>query len=212
MRPTLRLQRLFVLVPVALALALAACSSPAPEPTLYLLREPPMNGEGPVTGSPRVGLGRVVVAPYLLTSPGIVVETEPGVVRAGRFHQWAEPLDTGLRWYLRIAMARALGFAVGGGLTDVADWDYTVDLYVSLLHGTMQGEAVIAAAYVIRPANGEGRSEYRFARSQPLPEAGYPGVVAAEKALLTELGAAIAAGVKDAQAASSEAAPPAPAP
>ena len=186
----------------ALAMGLAAaCSSPAPEPTRYLLRNEPLEGQGRVAGKPRMGLGRVLVAPYLLASPGIVVETEPGVVRPGNQHEWAEPLDQALRWFLRIEIGRALGDEVGGGLTDVASWDYTVDVHVGRLHGTMDGQALLSSGYLIRPrAPGSETMEYSFARSKRLEAEGYGALVEAQRQLLTQLAEHIAEGLKTAEA------------
>lgn len=179
-----------IAVPFLVAL-LAACSSPSPEPNLYLLRGDPSEGTGRIDGRVRVGLGRVVVAPYLLASPGIVVETEPGQVRPARMERWAEPLDAGVRWFVRSEVARALDHEVGGGLTDAQAWDYTIDLYIGRLHGAMSGEALIESVWVVRPDVGDV-DEYRFTKRVPLAEAGYPGLVAAEQQLLEDLSRAIA--------------------
>lgn len=174
----------------------AACSSPAPEPTLFLLRTAPIEGDGRVSASPRVGLGRVMAAPYLLASSGIVVETEPGVVRPGRQHQWAEPLDQALRWFLRVEIGRASGHELGGGLTDMADWDYTVDVYIERLHGTMDGRAVLSSGFLIRPRADRSKVlEYSFSRSRPLAGEGYGALVEAQRQLLKELAESIARGL-----------------
>ena len=89
------------LILTALLALQVGCSSPTPEPNLYLMRGEAVESSGRVDASARVGLGRLVVAPYLLASRGIVVEVAPGEVRAARQHQWAETLDAGLRWFLR---------------------------------------------------------------------------------------------------------------
>jgi uncharacterized lipoprotein YmbA len=179
-----------------LIVALVGCSSPAPEPTLYLLRGAPAEGGGQITAEVRVGLGRVVIAPYLTASQGIVVETEPGQIRPARQHRWAEPLEFGIRWFVRTEIARALGYEIGGGLVDTLDWDFTVDLYVSRFHGTIEGTAMLQAAFVIRSAADRSISEYRFARSAPLADSGYPALVAAEQKLLHELSDEIATALR----------------
>ena len=180
-----------------LALALGAgCSSPAPDPTLYLLRNAPMESDGRVTASPRIGLGRVLTAPYLSADQGIYLETEPGVVRPAFLHKWAEPLEESLRWFLRSEIGRASGHELGGGLTDIADWDYTIDVIVGRLHGQMDGRAVLVAGFQIRPrANRGAVSEYNFSRSKALDGEGYGPLVAAQRALLTEFAEAIAEGL-----------------
>ena len=181
---------------LSVVLAVACAGSSAP-PTQYLLRAEPAEQSGRVEAPVRVGLGRVTVAPYLDQS-GIVVETEAGQVQAAREHQWAEPLDAGLRSYLRAEMSTALGYDVSAGSTDLAHWDYTVDVYVDRLHGTMTGKAVLDSSYRITPRPGAGGvAAYRFSRSVPLPREGYPGLVDAEADLVRQLAQAIAASLRE---------------
>jgi uncharacterized lipoprotein YmbA len=186
------------LILTALLALLVGCSSPTPEPNLYLMRgeafESSGRGEVPV----RVGLGRLMVAPYLLASRGIVVEVAPGEVRAARQHQWAETLDAGLRWFLRGEISRGLGDEVGAGLIDRSDWDYTVDIYIARFHGTMSGTAILEATYLIRPtADSSAVREYAFSKSQPQSDEGYAALVVAEQSLAAELGASIAESLQE---------------
>ena len=141
----------------------------------------------------RAGLGRVIVAPYLLASKGIMIETGAGEINAAVYSQWAEPLDAGLRWYLGSELSAALGDRMSGGLTDRRSWDYTVDVIIDQLHGTMHGTAVIEAGFVVI-AKGEARpvSQVRFAKSIPLAAEGYGALVAAEMQLVSELADLIA--------------------
>jgi len=177
---------------LSVVLAVACAGSSAP-PTQYLLRAEPAEQSGRVEAPVRVGLGRVTVAPYLDQS-GIVVETEAGQVHAAREHRWAEPLDAGLRSYLRVEMSETLGYDVSASPADLVHWDYTVDVYVDRLHGTMAGAAVLDASYRITPRPGAGDvAAYRFSRSAPLPREGYPGLVDAEADLVRQLAQAIAA-------------------
>lgn len=177
---------------------LVACSTPTPEPNYYLMRGEVSDTSGRIDGNFRTGLGKIVVAPYLLTSQGLVLETAPGEVRAARQHQWAEPFDAGLRWFLRGEIARELGFEVGGGLFDRKDWDFTIDVYIARLHGTMSGTAILEAFYAIRPADAAKRPlEFRFASSRALTAEGYPALVAAEQRLIGELGASIASSLRE---------------
>jgi hypothetical protein len=174
-------------------LLLVACGGSSAPRTQYLLRAEPADRSGRVEAPVRVGLGRVAVAPYLDQS-GIVVETEVGQVQAAREHQWAEPLDASLRSYLRAEMSTALGYEVSGSPADLAQWDYTVDVYVDRLHGNMSGRAVLDAGYRITPRAGGGDvAAYRFSRSAPLPREGYPGLVDAQADLVRQLAQAIAA-------------------
>jgi uncharacterized lipoprotein YmbA len=186
-------------------LFVAGCSTPPPEPAYYLLRGGSSEGVGEIEGDLRVGLGRIIVAPYLLMSPGLVVETAPGEVRPARLHQWAEPLDSGLRWFLRSEIARALGWEVGGGLVDRGDWEYTIDVYIARLHGTMSGSALIEAVYVIRPMAGAGPlRDYRFSKSLPLADDGYPALAQANLQLIAELAHAVAGSLREVKPALAE--------
>ena len=174
-------------------LAVAGCASAPPPITSYLLRGDPVEGQGPINARIRVGLGRIVVAPYLLDSLGIMIETAPGEVRPASDHRWAEPLDAGLRWFMRQQIASELAFEVGGGLTDTQDWDYRIDVFVARMHATMDGNAILEAAFVVRSMKRGGElGEYRFSKSVPLPQEGYVGVVEAQRGLAKELAALIA--------------------
>jgi uncharacterized lipoprotein YmbA len=189
--------RISIFASLSLVGLLAACSSPAPDPTLYLLRPEPGEGSARIDSPTRAGLGRLIVAPYLLASQGIVVETAAGEVRAARLHQWAEPLQDGIRWYLRSQIGRALGYELGGALTDFADWDYAIDVFIGRLHGTMEGTAHLGAYYVIRSTSPRALHDFRFARSEPLVEEGYPALVAAERRLLDALAESIAGSLRE---------------
>ena len=176
---------------------LVACAGSSDLRTQYLLHSEPAERAGRVEAPVRVGLGRVAVAPYLDQS-GIVVETEAGQVHAAREHRWAEPLDAGLRSYLRAEMSEALGYDVSASAADRVHRDYTVDVYVDQLHGTMAGTAVLDAGYRITPRLRAGDvAEYRFSRSAPLPREGYPGLVDAEAELARQLAQAIAASLRE---------------
>jgi uncharacterized lipoprotein YmbA len=181
----------------ASVMLLVACAGSSDLRTQYLLHSESAERSGRVEAPVRVGLGRVAVAPYLDQS-GIVVQTEAGQVQVARQHQWAEPLDAGLRSYLRAEMSEALGYDVSGRPANLDHWDYTVDVYVDRLHGTMAGTAVLDASYWITPRPGAGDvARYRFSRSVPLAREGYPGLVDAEADLARQLAQAIAASLRE---------------
>ena len=177
--------------------ALVGCAS-APAPiTFYLLRGEPVDETNEIGNPTRAGVGRIIVSSYLLSSKGIMVETGKGEVNPAGQHQWAEPLDAGLRWYLRSEIGSQLGREVGGGLTDRTGWDYTINVAVSRLHGTMAGEALIEAEFTIVPTDRtRAISETRFSKSIPLEAEGYAGLVEAEKRLITEFAGLIADGLR----------------
>jgi uncharacterized lipoprotein YmbA len=147
---------------------------------------------GRVDASPRVGIGRIAVAPYL-DRAGIVVETDAGQVHAARHHLWAEPLEAGIRSTLRAELTTALGSEVSAVPSDHVVWDYRVDVHIDRLHGTMRGTALIDAVYFITPSMPDkATAEYRFRVSSALPREGFAGVVDAEAALIRELAQSIA--------------------
>jgi uncharacterized lipoprotein YmbA len=186
---------------VLVLVGLTACASAPPEITYYLLRPPVDEGSGPIDAGIRAGLGRVAVAPYLERSNGVQIETRDGEIRSALQYQWAESLASGVRWYLGAEVGERLGHQVGSGLTDRRDWDYTVDVFVERLHGTMTGQAVLVASFVVRGGTNDAGDpaiyEYRFSESAPLPQEGYAGVVEAEKALLSEFAGRIADALRE---------------
>jgi uncharacterized lipoprotein YmbA len=173
------------------ALLALACTSPAPTTTRYLLPADVSEGTAHIVPSIRVGLGRVSVPPYL-SGPGLVVETEVGQVRPARHHLWAEPLDTGLRRFLRIEISNALGHDIGGDPSQGSAWRTTIDVHIDRLHGNLEGQARLVARWRISPKDGPP-ADYRFSGSEALPRPGYPGLVDAEVVLLRQLSRAIAA-------------------
>jgi len=182
-----------VAIAAALFLPLLACSSSTPPVTRYLLRGDLVPGSGRVDAPARVVLARLVVAPYLSGAEGIVIETAPGQVQAANQHQWAEPIEAGIRSFLSAEIGAALGYPLSASYLDRPAWDQRVDVSIDRLHGTMDGTAVLEARYRITSGGDSGEGvEFRFASSTALPREGYSGVVEAEASLLRELGRAIA--------------------
>jgi uncharacterized lipoprotein YmbA len=184
---------------IALSLIfVVGCTSTPPQITFYMLRGDAVEGQGKINARIRVGVGRIVMAPYLLGNRGIRIETGPGEFRPASTHQWAEPLDDGLRWFLREEIASDLGHEVGGGVTDTENWDYRVDVFVSRMHGTMDGRAILDAGFIVRSIRGGGGlSEYRFSKSLALPKEGYVGVVEAQRTLAREFASMIAGALRE---------------
>ena len=180
-----------LLVVIAL-LAIGCAGSPPPSPTYYLL--PVSDSDGMREARPEVliGLGRLEVSPYL-RQQGLVVETEPGQVRPASYHLWAEPLQEGLRNFLRQEISTALGFDIGTNTAQYTEWDYQVDVTLERLHGTLSGQAQIVARWAVRTSTDvAGVTGYRFAKTGALPREGYAALVAAEIDLTRQLARAIA--------------------
>jgi uncharacterized lipoprotein YmbA len=174
---------------------LAGCSGAAPVHTQYLLRSEGSDDTVKSTAPARIGIGRVVIATYLDRS-GLIIETDDGVIRPARYHEWAEPLEQSLLLYLRAETSKALGESVGLNPADRDRWDFTVDVFVEEFHGTVAGEALLVAAFRITQSGETEPTDYRFSKRAPLAEEGYPAMVDAEAGLARDLAAAIAAALQ----------------
>ena len=124
-------------------------------------------------------------------NPGIVVETAPNEVRSAHDHLWVEPLSEGLTLYLRAAIEAALGRTVQVRVGEALAAGPSVRIFIEELHGTMTGEARIVARFQVSSGAGAVPRDVHFARSVPLPRAGYAALVEAERALLDQLAIAI---------------------
>lgn len=177
----------YLLVPI-----LAACATTTAPPQEYLLR-PPFEAAA-VTGEQPAGitLGRVQVAPYL-DQRGIVLETGEHRIEVARDHLWAEPLSQSLRQMLRSGLERASDRSVVDAQRTSADGGVVIDVNVDRLHGSLQGEVVLDAGWLLRDAStGRVLGRYRLARSTLTDRPGYDALVQAHVALLEELARAIA--------------------
>ena len=176
------------------AVLLLSCASTAPTPTRYLLPAEVPAGTAMLDPAVKIGLGRIDVPSYL-SEPGIVVETGDGQVRAARQHLWAEPLDEGLRRFLRMEIANAIGHDVGSDASERSSWDVTVDVAIDRLHGNLSGEALLMARWRVSRQAGKQSARYRFSATEPLARPGYAGLVDAEVLLARRLARAIAESV-----------------
>jgi uncharacterized lipoprotein YmbA len=184
-------------ITLVFSLLLIACAGNPPSHTLYLLRADAPQRTARVAAPASVGLLRVDVAPYL-QQPGLVLATGEHQVRPARYHRWAEPVDEGLRRFLRAEISNALGYDVSADPARKSQWDYAVQVSVDQLHGTPSGEALLSASWrITRGAEKDELAEFRMARSEPLAREGYAGLVEAEIDLARQLAVAIAASLRD---------------
>ncbi|MBL4782350.1 MAG: membrane integrity-associated transporter subunit PqiC [Porticoccaceae bacterium] len=179
---------------VLFALVLVSgCTSTVPRLNQYLLRSDASSQFSVEQQSAVVGLGAVVVAPYI-DSLGLVQEKSSGEVRAARDHQWAEPLRASLRVFMAREISAHTGQTIRAHDSGESDWQRRIDLRIDQLHGTASGEATLVAYWqVFDMAQRSVVSENGFAESQALGADGYEALVAVEKALLGKLAAAMAA-------------------
>lgn len=169
---------------VALAL-LAGCGlSRGPAPVQHYVLGGGLLGEraAPGDAGPVVGVRRLQVAPYLLSS-SLVVRRGADRVTYAEFHRWAEPLADGIG--RAVAGYLAAGPAVGRA--EVAPWtlrthhDYLVQLHVLRFEGIAPpapagpdpaaaavGEAqVIVTWEILRPRDGEVLARGRLDHREP---------------------------------------------
>jgi uncharacterized lipoprotein YmbA len=174
---------------------LTACtgSSSIPKTHAYLLRADVQVPNGEQIAPVNVGIGRVALASYLDQS-GIVLQTGPDEVHAARQHIWAEPLDDAVRIYLRDAVSAGLGYPVSGDAARRQTWDYRIDVGIDQFHGSLDGDVVIDASWIIiDTATQQQLARHRFQQTAAQSDDGYEALIAAKKSLLNELAGAIAA-------------------
>lgn len=172
-----------------IALLVAGCSSTPIESNYYLLRPPTELHSRTLIPSRDFALGDVIIASYV-DQQGMLLETRAGEIRPARHHLWAEPMYESVRTYLALEISRAKGtdiFAVKFNKDAIV-----VDIRIDQLHGTYDGEAMLAAYWWLRQGN-EIIASYQYAESRPLSEDGYAALASTEKALLSELAERIAA-------------------
>ncbi len=179
---------------VLLAIAfVTGCASSVPTLNQYLLRSEAPSQFALKQQSAVVGLGAVVVAPYI-DGLGLVLETRGGEVRAARDHQWAEPLRDSLRVFIAQEISAQAGQVIRAHHSGENDWQRRIDLHIDQLHGTASGEARLVAYWQVFDTDERTVvSENGFAQTQALSADGYEALVAAEKALLSKLAVAMAA-------------------
>jgi uncharacterized lipoprotein YmbA len=129
-----------------------------------------------------------------------VVESGDHQVRPARYHIWAEPLEAGLRRYLRTEISNVLGYAIRSDPSQRSTWDFAVDVAIDQFHGTLDGEAKLAAGWRITGADGSEVAAFVHSMTEPLATGGYQGMVDAEIALARELAAQITASLETAVA------------
>ena len=170
-----------------------AGSSSMPQTHTYLLRADVSAGSGELVAPVNVGIGRVALANYLDQS-GIVLQTGPDEIRAARQHLWAEPLDSALRIYLRDAVSADLAYPVSGDSARRQTWDYRIDVGVDQFHGSLAGDVMIDASWIIMDTSTQKElTRHRFQQQSAQADDGYESLVASQKELLNSFAAAIAA-------------------
>ena len=172
-----------------LMVLLAGCASQTIEPSYYLLRSEQNLSSTALSASKNFSMGTVEIAAYL-DQPGLVIETAQGEMRPASQNLWAEPVFDGVRNFIATEIAHAHGQEL---LPTKMTTDTTVvNIRIDQLHGTLDGKAKIVAYWWLVRAD-KVVALNRFSESRSLEASGYSALVDAEKILLAELAAKIAA-------------------
>jgi uncharacterized lipoprotein YmbA len=188
----------------ALALALVSavvggCTLRAAPPKTFVLSaaspaatSPPAAGRGPV-----VGVGPVGVPAYL-DRPAIVARAGSDEVRLSSDHHWAEPLKDGVA---RV-VAENLSIMVPTEAVALFPWrglwavKYRVTLEILRFDGPLGGPVVLNARWRLLDGEGKELALRAVALSEPVTEAGYPALVAAQSRMLAAVSRDIAAEIR----------------
>lgn len=178
-----------VLTPLCLItlLSLSACVStrPAPDPAYYLLAS-----ELPASSHESdLAIRSIELADYLNTS-AVILELQDARLIEARYHQWAEPLRSGIRRTLERHLGQPKQNDKPACRADIA-----IDRY----HGTIDGKVLLEGRYRLYPKDGdEVMKSEAFSFRSTLEEDGYPAMVRELASLLDRLAAQLSAARKEA--------------
>lgn len=177
---------------LALTLLLAACAGQVEQPQYYLLRGEVQTDSRPLDPVQDYVMGSVSLAPYI-DQPGLLLETADGQIRPARNHLWVEPIFESIRIYL----LQQVSYDSGKDLlpASVDSKAARINVRIDQLHGTHDGEALLVAYWWVSK-DGKMDRGYKFSRTRALEEDGYSALAKAQKALLAELSAEIAAAIR----------------
>jgi uncharacterized lipoprotein YmbA len=188
--------RIAASVCIALCIALlVGCSGSPPERSFYLLRSD-QDQSSALAENPLVGIGRITIPAYLDRAE-LVVQAGPDEIRPARYNHWGEPLDDGVRHYLRSALAKRLGRPVGADVLIQSLWDYQVDLTIDTFHGGMSGGVELRGGFAI--SHGKDRDlvvAKRVVAQTRIDRDGHAALVSAHKRLLDQLADEIGAALE----------------
>jgi len=174
-------------------LSLVACSGDPVKPNIYLLRsDHSLNVSRDLDTSP-ISLATVNIATYI-DQAGLVLQTEDGQITIAQQHLWAEPLRHSLMLFLAEEISVSAGKDVLTGRRADVNPAIRLDISIDQLHGTHDGNAVLAAYWTVISKKGKETKKlsYRFSKSAALAKDGYDELVYREKELLRGFAEAIA--------------------
>jgi len=184
------MMRLFL---ITVLLSSVACSGDPVKPNVYLLRSDHSLNVSRDMDASNITLATVSVATYI-DQAGLVLQTADRQITIAQQHLWAEPLRHSLMSFFAEEISASAGKDVHIGRRADVNPDIRLDIAIDQLHGTHEGNAVLAAYWTVVSGKGKekNKSSYRFSKSVALAEDGYDELVSKEKGLLSDLAAAIA--------------------
>ncbi len=176
-------------------LSFAGCGGRSPA-TMYYAMQSDISAPGTsnLSGNKEVALYKVDIPAYL--DRNSIVSRDPDGVRLSiaEYHQWAEPVDRGVRRVLSETLAPVV---LGNGGVLLASNDSTssasIRVYVDIqrLDGTLNGDAVLSASFTVRDRDEKVLSRGLFSESEAAGQT-YDSMVAAESRLLVKFGKSMA--------------------
>jgi uncharacterized protein len=162
---------------------------PTADPTkFYVLTSVAEKGEQKPMPGLSVQLARVELSSYV-ENPGIAMRRGENQIEYLQFHNWAEPVRSGIERTLEEDLSRILGIAVGRNSANRANGTRSLEVRmdISRFELTDKNEAVVAAKWMIvnvsdRTVVGRAQVEIRKKFSHVANDAG-PGVAALSSAL-----------------------------
>ncbi len=186
-----------------LILALTGCITPAPGPrSQFYQLQPVATGEAVVSEAsdgPVVRIGPVQVSEYL-NRPQLVTRVGDHQVAYDELHRWAEPLQDNILWILtknlteRIPEARIMPFTA---LPTVMGSTLSVPVRISRMEQRGDGTVLLQAAWiVIERESPKSAISKNITLTQTAASGSTEDMVAAQSALILELGEAIKVNIR----------------
>jgi len=185
-----------------LILALTGCITPAPGPRSQFYQLQPVAAGEPVSemsDGPVVRIGPVQVSEYL-NRPQLVTRVGDHQVAYDELHRWAEPLQDNILWILtknlteRIPEARIMPFTA---LPTVLGSTLSVPVRISRLEQRGDGTVLLQAAWiVIARESPKSAMSKNITLTQTAASSSTEDMVAAQSALILELGEAIKVNIR----------------
>lgn len=199
------LARVAAVLPAALAcLVLTACLRPSPAVHFYVLAEPPLRAADPLARTPgvsprvgpRVGIVPMTLPGYLQRPQMVVRQGDSVDIRREDYHRWGEELGEGMSRVLSVVMTNNLADIQGVAmpLRTGAPVDLRVQIEVRRFEGSPGGEACLDALWSVQRDGSALREGHFVSRRRAGPD--MASLVETQSALLEDLGAELAAGVR----------------